>query len=100
MFRPSLAYHGLLVLREVYRDPEASQRSLARATGVSAATVNGYIATFLDAEWIFKSGDTNRTIRYALTPRGELRMAELENNLTYDLAVLRGPSRRKGAARG
>jgi predicted transcriptional regulator len=97
MFKPTLRYHHLLVLREIRRDPKASQRSLARAAGVSAAMVNFYLAQFFHGKAVATTGKTNRTTRYELTPRGELYLAAFENELAEDLRILAAAARGRRA---
>jgi predicted transcriptional regulator len=88
MLRPTPSCQRLLIMREIYRDPEASQRSIARAVGISATAVNGYLCGLSVDRLVSITGETNRSTRYSLTPRGELSLADFENALEDDLRKL------------
>lgn len=88
MFAPTTLHRHLLMLRDIWAYPKTTQRSLARAAGVSPTMVNFYLQDLTREKWVHVTGPTNRSFRYTLTPRGELMLADLENALAYDLRTL------------
>jgi DNA-binding MarR family transcriptional regulator len=78
---PTREYRELTVLKEVARNPRATQRSMAAAAGVSAAMVNAYVDDLVTRGLLGVSGDTNRTYRYVLTGAGSARCEALLQEL-------------------
>jgi DNA-binding MarR family transcriptional regulator len=76
-FRVTREARELAVLAEVERSPLVSQRSIARAAGVSATMINAYIDDLVVRGLLYVTGDTNRTYRYFLTADGASRRRDL-----------------------
>lgn len=64
----------LRVLREVEKNPEVSQRELARELGVSLGKTNYCLRALLDKGWIkarnFRNSENKLRYAYLLTPSG------------------------------
>jgi EPS-associated MarR family transcriptional regulator len=65
---------SVAILRELAASPEASQRELARSTGVSLGKLNYALRALVDKGWV-KVGNFSRSqhklgYAYLLTPRG------------------------------
>lgn len=88
--RPSREYREMEVLAEVGRHARVSQRSLARAAGVSATMVNAYVDDLVGRGLLEVGGDTNRTYRYRLTPQGEARRDEIFFEISREVFQLYG----------
>jgi DNA-binding MarR family transcriptional regulator len=88
--KPSKEYREMEVLAEVGRNTRSSQRSLARAAGVSATMVNAYVDDLVSRGLLDVTGDTNRTYRYRLTPAGEARRDEIFFEISREIFQLYG----------
>ena len=75
--KPSREYREMEVLADIGRNERVSQRSLARAAGVSATMVNAYVDDLVGRGLLEVTGETNRSYRYRLTPAGEARRDEI-----------------------
>jgi DNA-binding MarR family transcriptional regulator len=78
----------MAVLAEIGKSSVVSQRSLARAAGVSATMINAYIDDLLGRGLLDVTGDTNRTYRYHLTEAGKLRHEEIFRQLVREVFEL------------
>ena len=88
--KPSREYREMEVLAEIGRNLRVSQRSLARAAGVSATMVNAYVDDLVGRGLLEVTGDTNRTYRYRLTPEGESRRDEIFFRVSHEVFQLYG----------
>jgi len=88
--RPSKEYREMEVLAEVGRNARTSQRSLARAAGVSATMVNAYVDDLVSRGLLDVTGETNRTYRYRLTPEGEARRDQIFFEISREIFQLYG----------
>ena len=86
--RPTREFRELAVLVEIGKDPRASQRSLARAAGVSATMINAYVDGLVGRGLLQVTGETNRTYRHFLTPPGRERSEGLRRRLLAEVARL------------
>ena len=86
--RPTREFRELAVLLEIGEDPRASQRSLARAAGVSATMINAYVDGLVGRGLLQVTGETNRTYRYFLTSEGRKRSEGLRRRLLAEVARL------------
>jgi len=88
LLRPTREVREMAVLAEIGRSDAVSQRSLARAAGVSATMINAYVDDLLGRGLIEVTGDTNRTYRYHLTEAGRLRHEEIFRQLVREVFEL------------
>jgi DNA-binding MarR family transcriptional regulator len=88
LFRPSRECREMAVLAEIAKGPVVSQRSLARAAGVSATMINAYVDDLVGRGLLDVTGDTNRTYRYHLTEQGHVRREEIFRQLTREIFEL------------
>jgi EPS-associated MarR family transcriptional regulator len=69
------------LLRELAKEPSASQRSLATRLGVSVGKVNYCLRAVIDKGWVkvgnFRRSDQKWAYTYLLTPRGVAAKAKL-----------------------
>ena len=97
--RPTREFRELAVLLEIGEDPRASQRSLARAAGVSATMINAYVDGLVGRGLLQVTGDTNRTYRYFLTAEGRERSEGLRRRLLAEVKRLEARVREGSRAR-
>jgi DNA-binding MarR family transcriptional regulator len=95
LLRPTRECREMAVLAEIGRAESVSQRSLARAAGVSATMVNAYIDDLVGRGLIEVTGDTNRTYRYHLTEAGRTRHEEIFRQLVREVFELYGRLKRE-----
>jgi DNA-binding MarR family transcriptional regulator len=88
LIKPSRECREMAVLAEIEKSPAVSQRSLARAAGVSATMINAYIDDLVGRGLLDVTGDTNRTYRYHLTEGGRVRRAEIFSRLSGEIFEL------------
>lgn len=69
----------LLLLRKLYRNPESTQRNMAKATGISLGCVNALIKDFVKKDIIKVKKVEKRTTLYSLTSVG----INQKSQLTY-----------------
>jgi DNA-binding MarR family transcriptional regulator len=84
--QPNRILRELLTLLFIDADPQISQHRLAKMIGVSSAMANTYIRDMNDAGWIERMGQTNRCMRYYLTPNGRQRKAVFLNRFSKDIS--------------
>ncbi len=84
-----------IILECLYKTPEASQRELARAGGISLGQTNIIIKKFCDDGLIRREALSKRTTKYILTQRGIAERALRSNEQI--LLILRDYRRVKGA---
>ena len=78
----------MAVLAEIGKSEAVSQRSLARAAGVSATMINAYVDDLVGRGLLDVTGETNRTYRYHLTEAGRLRHEEIFRQLVREVFEL------------
>ena len=88
LIRLSRECREMAVLAEVGKAEAVSQRSLARAAGVSATMINAYVDDLVGRGLLEVTGDTNRTYRYHLTDAGRLRHEEIFRQLCREVFEL------------
>jgi len=88
LLRLSRECREMAVLAEVGKSEAVSQRSLARAAGVSATMINAYVDDLVGRGLLEVTGDTNRTYRYHLTESGRLRHEEIFRQLVREVYEL------------
>jgi DNA-binding MarR family transcriptional regulator len=88
LIKPSRECREMAVLAEVGKCEAVSQRSLARAAGVSATMINAYVDDLVARELLVVTGDTNRTYRYCLTQAGRARHEEIFRQLCLEVFEL------------
>ena len=88
LIRLSRECREMAVLAEIGKSEAVSQRSLARAAGVSATMINAYVDDLVGRGLLDVTGDTNRTYRYHLTEAGRLRHEEIFRQLVREVFEL------------
>jgi len=88
LIKPSRECREMAVLAQIDKSSAVSQRSLARAAGVSATMINAYVDDLLSRGLLDVTGDTNRTYRYHLTEAGRARQAEIFRQLSGEIFEL------------
>lgn len=88
LFKPSRECREMAVLAEIEKGAAVSQRSLARAAGVSATMINAYVDDLVGRGLLDVTGDTNRTYRYYLTDLGRARREEIFQQLSKEIFEL------------
>ncbi|HEV3028391.1 MAG TPA: hypothetical protein VG457_12510 [Planctomycetota bacterium] len=88
LIKPSRECREMAVLAEIDKSSAVSQRSLARAAGVSATMINAYVDDLVGRGLLDVTGDTNRTYRYHLTGAGRARQAEIFRQLSGEIFEL------------
>jgi DNA-binding MarR family transcriptional regulator len=74
---PSSALRELLILLEIERNNQVTQRALAKRVGLTVATVNEYIKELERKSLIEVIGSARRRNKYLLTPKGKARRSNL-----------------------
>ena len=69
-FSPTRRWKEFCVLTVITDDPSLSQHRIAQRVGISHGMTNAYIKRFIETGHIRVTGETNRSIRYYLTPAG------------------------------
>jgi DNA-binding MarR family transcriptional regulator len=88
LIKPSRECREMAVLGEIDKCSNVSQRSLARAAGVSATMINAYVDDLVGRGLLDVTGDTNRTYRYHLTDQGRARREEIRRQLSREIFEL------------
>lgn len=88
LIKPSRECREMAVLAEIEKSSAVSQRSLARAAGVSATMINAYVDDLVGRGLLDVTGDTNRTYRYHLTETGRARRGEIFRQLSGEIFEL------------
>lgn len=68
--RPTKEMRELQILNEIHRNPDVSQRSLAKVALISSTMVNNYILELVASGYLIVSGNSNRKFSYHLTDEG------------------------------
>src|SRR5262245_4535578 len=90
LIRLSRECREMAVLAEIGKSDSVSQRSLARAAGVSATMINAYVDDLVGRGLLEVTGDTNRTYKYHLTEAGRSRHEEIFRQLVREVFELYG----------
>ena len=88
LIKPSRECREMAVLAEIEKSSAVSQRSLARAAGVSATMINAYVDDLVGRGLLDVTGETNRTYRYHLTDNGRTRRTEIFRQLAGEIFEL------------
>ena len=88
LLKPSRECREMAVLAEIGKSDAVSQRSLARAAGVSATMINAYVDDLVGRGLLEVTGDTNRSYRYHLTEAGRVRHEEIFRQLSREVFEL------------
>jgi DNA-binding MarR family transcriptional regulator len=88
LIKPTRECREMAVLAEIEKSSAVSQRSLARAAGVSATMINAYVDDLVGRGLLDVTGDTNRTYRYHLTETGRVRRLEIFRQLSGEIFEL------------
>lgn len=75
--RPTREMRQLQILNEINRNPDVSQRSLAKVALISSTMVNNYIMELVASGSLLVSGDSNRKFTYHLTEDGKKQKNDL-----------------------
>ena len=94
-FRPTKVMRELFVLLSLDEAQQVSQHGLARKVGVSSSMANNYIKTLVGQGMVLASGDTNRTMRYAVTAKGNERVTQLMSMYSREIALLYSIAKRE-----
>jgi DNA-binding MarR family transcriptional regulator len=86
--RPTKVMRELFVLLSLGETQRLSQHELARKIGVSSSMANNYVKTLVGQGMVLASGHTNRTMKYAVTARGNDRVARLMSMYSREIARL------------
>lgn len=74
----------LRVLLRIEKEPDISQRQLAKSTGYSLGSVNGILQKLIDEEEIVSKPLTPNHYVYEITPAGHIHKAKLLYDFTLD----------------
>ncbi|HLY08211.1 MAG TPA: winged helix-turn-helix transcriptional regulator [Planctomycetota bacterium] len=88
LIKPARECREMAVLAEIQKSSAVSQRSLARAAGVSATMINAYVDDLVGRGLLDVTGETNRTYRYHLTETGRARQGEIFRQLSAEIFEL------------
>ncbi len=98
-FRPTKVMRELFVLLSLDEAQQVSQHGLARKVGVSSSMANNYIKTLVGQGLVLASGETNRTMRYAVTAKGNERVTQLMSMYSREIALLYSIAKQEVAKR-
>jgi DNA-binding MarR family transcriptional regulator len=87
-FRPTKIMRELFVLLCLDEAEKVSQHELARRIGVSSSMANNYMKQLVGQGLVAASGDTNRTMKYAVTRKGNGRLTGLMSLYSREIARL------------
>src|SRR5437588_12584733 len=87
-FRPTKVMRELFVLLFLRESEHVSQHELARKVGVSSSMANNYMKSLVGQGMVATSGHTNRTMKYAVTDKGNAGRALDEHVLAGDRALV------------
>ena len=93
--RPTKVMRELFVLLSLGETQRLSQHELARKIGVSSSMANNYVKTLVGQGLVLASGHTNRTMKYAVTARGNDRVARLMSMYSREIARLYSIAKRE-----
>ncbi len=94
-FRPTKIMRELLVLLFLRESEHVSQHELARKVGVSSSMANNYMKSLVGQGMVATSGHTNRTMKYAVTDKGNDRVARLMSMYSREIARLYSIAKRE-----
>jgi DNA-binding MarR family transcriptional regulator len=86
--RPTKTMRELFVLLCLDETEKVSQHELARRIGVSSSMANNYMKQLVGQGLVEASGDTNRTMKYAVTRKGNGRLSGLMSTYSREIARL------------
>jgi len=98
-FVPSKLLRTLHVLTEVGRQPDISQHQLALRARLSSSQINNYVKELKAKGLVNTKGNTNRTMRYLLTPEGHRTRSSLLVAYSVDVIQLYSRVKREFAAK-
>jgi len=70
----------MILLEQIERDPDLTQKSMAAQLGVAVGTVNWYIKRFIDKGYVKVKRAQRKKLRYIITPKGISHRASLTVN--------------------
>lgn len=73
-FSPSPNFREMIILRMISQQPEISQGTLAKTTGIVPSMVNRYIYQLEQDDMLQKEGENRRNMQYNLTKKGRFRL--------------------------
>ena len=94
-FRPTKVMRELFVLLFLRETEHVSQHELARKIGVSSSMANNYIKALVVQGMVAASGHTNRTMKYAVTAKGNDRVDRLMSMYSREIARLYSIAKRE-----
>src|SRR5437870_6750001 len=93
--RPTKVMRELFVLLSLGEPQHLSQHELARKVGVSSSMANNYMKSLVGQGMVATSGHTNRTMKYAVTDKGNDRVARLMSMYSREIARLYSIAKRE-----
>ena len=94
-FHPTKAMRELFVLLSLDETEKMSQHELARKIGVSSSMANNYMKQVVGQGMVAASGHTNRTMKYAVTRKGNDQLARLMSRYSREIARLYSIAKRE-----
>jgi predicted transcriptional regulator len=94
-FRPTKVMRELFVLLFLRETEHVSQHELAREVGVSSSMANNYMKLLVGQGMVAVSGHTNRTMKYAVTAKGNDRVTRLMSMYSREIARLYSIAKRE-----
>ena len=94
-FRPTKVMRELFVLLFLRETEHVSQHELAREIGVSSSMANVYMKSLVGEGMVTTSGHTNRTMKYAVTAKGNDRLTGLMSMYSREIARLYSIAKRE-----
>lgn len=85
-FRPTKTLRELFTLLSLEERQHISQHELGRRIGTSSAMAHNYMKDMIGRGMITVSGDTNRSMQYAVTQKGRARLAVLMRVYSKEIA--------------
>jgi len=76
-FQPSPLFRGLLILLEIEKDPNITQKRLSNKIGLTSSMINNYLKDFVQEGVIEYRGETRRQTSYFLTEKGKIQKEDL-----------------------
>jgi DNA-binding MarR family transcriptional regulator len=98
-FSPTRRWKEFWLLSLIAENAAVSQHRLGRAIGASSSMTNTYIRDFVRQGLLTVNGDTNRTMRYELTPGGKKMRRQLLHLYGREVARLHTAARQEYAKR-
>jgi DNA-binding MarR family transcriptional regulator len=85
-FRPTRTMRELFLMLSLDNTRRMSQHELARKVSVSSSMANNYMKALKRRGLIAVHGNTNRCMKYALTPKGRANMARFMSMYSMEIA--------------